>query len=154
MKKKKSSAAALHRKEEKLHHVAERAMKADEKVHEKIEKAHHKEEKHASKKKHHSGKRVRVAKGVSVARGVEEKMRSKKGSSSAGKYKTVSPKAFAGKSGGANKFSFPINTLARARNALARAHFAPNPEGIRRAVYRKYPELKFRFEKRHGKKAK
>lgn len=69
-------------------------------------------------------------------------MRSKSGSSSAGKYKTVKPKDFAGKKGGASKFSFPINTLARARNALARAHFAPDPEGIRAAVYAKYPQLK------------
>jgi hypothetical protein len=87
---------------------------------------------------------VTVAKGVKVRRGQEEKMRSKKGSSSAGKYKTVSPKEFAGAKGGASKYSFPINTLARARNALARAHFAPDPEGIKSAVYSKYPELKKR----------
>lgn len=93
-------------------------------------------------------KKVSVAKGVKVKRGTEIKMRAKKGSSSAGKYKTVSPKAFAGKSGGASKFSFPINTLARARNALARAHYAPHPEGIRSAVYKKYPQLKIRAEKR------
>lgn len=96
-------------------------------------------------------KKVTVAKGVKVKRGVEEKMRSKKGSSSAGKYKDVSPKEFAGKSGGASKFSFPINTLARARNALARSHYAPHPEGIRAAVYRKYPQLKMNHEKREGK---
>lgn len=96
--------------------------------------------------------RVRVAKGVSVKRGEEEKMRSKKGSSNAGKYKNVSPSKFVGKSGGASKYSFPIDTLARARNALARAHYAPNPEGIKRAVYRKYPELKKRKEEREGKK--
>jgi hypothetical protein len=95
--------------------------------------------------------KITVAKGVKVSRGAEEKMRSKKGSSSAGKYKTVEPEEFAGKSGGAAKFSFPINTLARARNALARAHYAPNPSGIRTAVYRKYPELKIRHEKREGK---
>lgn len=96
-------------------------------------------------------KKVTIAKGIKVARGVEEKMRKKKGSSSSGKYKTVSPKEFAGSSGGASKFSFPINTLARARNALARAHFAPNPSGIRSAVYKKYPELKLRHEQREGK---
>lgn len=87
-------------------------------------------------------KKVTVAKGVKVKRGTEEKMRSKKGSSNAGKYKNVSPKSFAGASGGASKYSFPINTLARARSALARAHFAPNPAGIKAAVYRKYPQLK------------
>jgi hypothetical protein len=97
-------------------------------------------------------KKIRVAKGKTVARGTQEKMRSKKGSSNAGKYKNVSPKSFAGKSGGADKYSFPIDTLARARNALARAHFAPNPEGIKRAVYRKYPQLKKRALMRKGKK--
>lgn len=86
--------------------------------------------------------KVTVAKGVKVASGAEKKMRSKKGSSNAGKYKTVSPKKFAGASGGASKFSFPINTLARARNALARAHFAPNPAGIKAKVYKMYPSLK------------
>lgn len=94
-------------------------------------------------------KKVTVAKGIKVPRGKESKMRAKKGSGSAGKYKTVSPKEFAGASGGANKYSFPINTLARARNALARAHFAPNPEGIRAKVYKKYPQLKLNFMKRH-----
>lgn len=87
-------------------------------------------------------KDVTVAKGVKVSRGKEEKMRSKKGSSNAGKYKTVNPKEFAGSSGGASKYSFPINTMERARNALARAHFASNPEGIKEKVYKKYPSLK------------
>ena len=90
-----------------------------------------------------------MAKGVKGPRGAEVKMRSQKGSSSVGKYKTVSPKSFAGKSGGANKFSFPIQDIAHARNALARAHFAPNPEGIKAAVYRKYPGLKKRAAARH-----
>ena len=91
---------------------------------------------------------VTVAKGVKVERGTEEKMRKKKGSSSSGKYKNVKPKDFAGGSGGASKYSFPIPDLAHARNALARAHFAPNPAGIRAKVYRMYPELKKRHEKR------
>jgi hypothetical protein len=91
---------------------------------------------------------VKVAKGVEVKRGTEEKMRAKKGSSNAGKYKDVSPKEFAGASGGASKYSFPINSLARARNALARAHYAPHPEGIRKKVYAKYPQLKINRENR------
>lgn len=93
-------------------------------------------------------KKITLARGVHVTRGKEEKMREKKGSSSAGKYKTVNPKEFAGSSGGAAKYSFPINTIARARNALARAHYAPDPSGIKEKVYRKYPELKKRKEKR------
>ena len=94
--------------------------------------------------------KVKVAKGVSVKRGTEEKMREKKGSSNAGKYKNVSPSKFAGAAGGASKFSFPIPDLAHARNALARSHFAPNPAGIRAKVYRLYPELKKRKEKREA----
>ena len=93
-------------------------------------------------KKKSSVKKVRVAKGVSLPKGKETKLRKKAGGSSTGKYKNVSPKEFAGKRGGTSPFSFPIDTLARARNALARAHFAPNPEGIRAAVYKKYPQLK------------
>ncbi len=96
-------------------------------------------------------KKVTVAKGVKVARGKEEAMRSTKGSSNAGKYKHVSPKDFAGASGGASKYSFPIPDLAHARNALARSHFAPNPEALKAAVYRKYPQLKKRMLEREGK---
>ena len=86
--------------------------------------------------------KVKVAKGVSLSRGKEEKLKEKEGGSNTGKYKDVSPKAFAGKAGGTSAYSFPINTLARARNALARAHYAPHPEGIRAKVYAKYPQLK------------
>lgn len=96
-------------------------------------------------------RKVTIAKGVKVARGTESKLRKGKGSGSAGKYKNVPLKDFAGKSGGASKVSFPINNIKRARNALARAHFAPNPEGIKAAVYRKWPELKKRAKAR-GKK--
>lgn len=96
-------------------------------------------------------KKVTVAKGVKVKRGVEEKMRAKPGSSSAGKYKNVPKKEFAGSAGGASSFSFPINSISRARNALARSHYAPHPEGIRRAVYKKYPKLKRNYESRHKK---
>lgn len=98
-----------------------------------------------------SPKKITVAKGVKVKRGAEEKMREKKGSSNAGKYKHVAPKDFAGSSGGASKYSFPIHDLAHARNALARAHFAPDPAALKARVYRKYPELKKRKEAREGK---
>ena len=95
--------------------------------------------------------KIAVAKGVKVARGVEEHMREHKGSHNAGKYKNVAPKEFAGAAGGANKYSFPIDSEARGRNALARSHYAPNPEGIRRAVWKKYPQLKARYMARHKK---
>lgn len=95
--------------------------------------------------------RTRVAKGVTLPRGKMEEVRERPGSGSAGKYKGVAPSKFVGASGGASKYSFPTDTLARARNALARAHFAPNPEGIKSAVYRKWPELKKRAKAREEK---
>ena len=98
--------------------------------------------------------KIEIAKGIKVARGVEEKMREKKGASNAGKYKHVMPKDFAGKSGGTSAYSFPIPDIAHARNALARAHFAPNPEGIKAKVYRAFPALKKRALSRVGKKDK
>ena len=64
----------------------------------------------------------------------------------------MAPSEFAGKAGGTSPYSFPIPDLAHARNALARAHFAPNPAGIKAKVYRMYPELKKRALAR-GKKA-
>lgn len=88
-------------------------------------------------------KRVEIAKGKSIPRGEAEKLRKKPGMSNVGKYKDISPKNFAGPKG-----TFPINDLAHARNALARAHYAGNPESIRSKVYAKFPQLKKRHEER------
>lgn len=97
-------------------------------------------------------KEVTIEKGVKVPRGTEEKMRKVAGSSDVGKYKKLAPKEFAGPSGNSEPGSFPINNLKHARDALSRAHFAPDPAGIRRAVYKKYPELKMHAEERAPKK--
>lgn len=86
-------------------------------------------------------KNVAVAKGKSIPRGEEKRIKSKPGSSNVGKYKNVSSSDFAGSSGGSSKYSFPINTQKRAKSALAYAHNAPNPSGIRKAVHKKYPSL-------------
>lgn len=77
------------------------------------------------------------------------KIREKPGESNAGKYKQVANKNFAGPDK-----TFPINTMGRGRNALARAHFAKNPEGIKEKVYQKYPALEERHKKREGLDAK
>ena len=66
-------------------------------------------------------------------------IKKKPGGSNVGKYKGV--KSFAGPSGDAPAGSFPINTRKRAKAALAYAHNAPKPSGIRAAVKRKYPDL-------------
>lgn len=97
-------------------------------------------------------KMVQVAKGVKISRAKEKKMEKKPGSSNTGEYKNVKPSEFAGSKGGASKYSYPINTKARGRAALAYAHNAPNPEGIKKAVYAKYPELKPKSKKKKSKK--
>lgn len=85
---------------------------------------------------------VTVAKGKKISRAQEKKLEKKPGNSNVGEYKNVSPKDFAGAAGGSSKYSYPINTLKRARSALKLAHNSPNPEGIKRKVYSKYPELR------------
>ncbi len=100
-------------------------------------------------------KKVTVAKGVKLPYGKESKLRKKPGSSNTGRYKNVASSKFAGKAGGSSAYSFPIPDLAHARNALARAHFAPSPASIRKKVYSLYPQLKKRHEMRaKGKKSK
>jgi len=84
---------------------------------------------------------VTIAKGISVARGKESKLRKKPGGSNVGKYKQVAKADFCGPSGGSPSGSYPVNTKKRARAALAYAHNAPNPEGIKKCVKRKYPEM-------------
>lgn len=93
-------------------------------------------------KKKPAPKKVTVAKGVKESRKKVAKARKKPGGSNVGEYGSVSKGSFAGPSGGAPAGSYPINTLARAKSALKLAHNAPNPAGIRRAVYKKYPDLK------------
>ena len=66
--------------------------------------------------------RTVIAKGRSIPKGEASRLRKKPGMSNVGKYKNVDSKDFAGMTG-----TFPINTEARARNALSRAHFAKSP---------------------------
>lgn len=99
-------------------------------------------------KKKKPTKKVSVAKNVKVSRSKEKKLEKKPGGSNTGKYKNVDKKEFAGKAGKTSPYSYPINTLARAKSALKLAHNAPDPEGIKRAVYKKYPELKKKKSKK------
>lgn len=87
-------------------------------------------------------KKVTIAKGVKVKRGVESKLKKKAGGSNVGEYKKVKKGEFCGPAGGAPKGSYPVNTAKRRKAALAYAHNAPNPEGIRRCVKRKSPKKK------------
>ena len=89
-----------------------------------------------------------MAKKVVVSKGKEEpkervaKAHQSPGGSNVGKYKNVKQSEMAGTAGNAPKGSYPINTEKRAKAALAYAHNAPNPSGIKEKVYEKYPNLK------------
>jgi len=75
-----------------------------------------------------------------------EKAREKPGGSNVGKEKFASGAKrtgpYAGPSGGAPKGSYPIPDIGHAKAAIKLSGHAPNPAGIKSAVYRKYPELK------------
>lgn len=81
-----------------------------------------------------------IARGVNVSINREHKLQNAPGGSNAGRYSGVSPENMAGTKCG-NPGSYPINTIDRARSALAYAHNAKNPECIKEQVYRKYPSL-------------
>lgn len=81
----------------------------------------------------------------SLSKKVKE-ARKKPGGSNAGKYPKVTK--FAGPAGGAPAGTFPLQSdggkkdIKRGRAALALAHNAPRPLGIKIAVYAAYPSLK------------
>ena len=81
--------------------------------------------------------RVKIGKKMYLKRGEEEKLSKKPGSSNVGRYKDVGKKSFCGPSGGAAKGTYPVNSKKRCHAALAYAHNAPNPEGIKACVRRK-----------------
>lgn len=72
--------------------------------------------------------------------------RKQPGGSNVGKKTFASGKPrtgpYAGPSGGAPKGSYPIPDVGHAKAAIKMSGHAPNPAGIKSAVYRKYPELK------------
>lgn len=85
-------------------------------------------------------------KGGKLSKEYIKKAHEKPGGSNVGK-KTFASGAkrtgpYVGPSGGAPKGSYPIPDKKHAKSALSLAHHAPNPAGIKAAVYRKYPELK------------
>ena len=89
-----------------------------------------------------SHKGIKVTSGQTVSKAKAKTMREKPGGSNVGKYSRLSKGQFAGPAGGAPAGTYPINTRARAKAALSYARRAPNPEGIKEAVYKKYPSLR------------
>ena len=69
-----------------------------------------------------------------------DREKEKDGSSSAGDYSDVDKDDFCGPAGGAAPGTYPVNSEKRARAALSYAHNAPDPEGLKRCVYRKAKE--------------
>ena len=65
----------------------------------------------------------------------------KPGGSNAGKYDS-SEGPFCAPAGGAPKGTYPVGTEKRGKSAIKLAHNAPNPMGIKKCVYRKWPNLK------------
>lgn len=84
---------------------------------------------------------VKIARGMSISAEREHQLQHKAGGSNVGQYSNVSPDNFAGNKCGLPG-AFPMDTLERARAALAYAHNASDPECIRQQVYKKWPELK------------
>lgn len=95
-----------------------------------------------ARKKTARKKTVKIGKNVSIKLAKKRALEKKPGSSNIGKYKSVKKSEFAGPKGGAAPGTYPINTRKRAKAALSYARNAPNPAGIKRAVYKKYPSLK------------
>lgn len=100
------------------------------------------------KSKSKKEKMVTIGKGMKVSKAQEKKMEKRAGGSNVGNYPNVKKKDFAGPSGGSPAGSFPIPNLSKARSALKLAHNAKNPAGIRKAVYKKFPELKPKNKKK------
>ena len=86
-------------------------------------------------------KKVSIAKGVKISKKKAAMMKKKAGGSNVGEYKGVGKKSFCGPSGGSPAGSFPVNTKKRAKSANKLAHNAPNPEGIKACVKRKFPSI-------------
>ena len=97
-------------------------------------------------KKKEDGGAMEYKDGGRISKEYIEKARKKPGGSNVGK-KTFSDGSkrtgpYAGPAGGAPKGSYPIPDLKHAKAAIKLSGHAPNPGGVKAAVYRKYPQLK------------
>jgi hypothetical protein len=83
----------------------------------------------------------KIERGMMVSAAREHELKNRPGGSNVGEYANVSPDNFAGNACGLPG-AYPIDTMERARAALAYAHNAKDPECIKRQVYKKWPSLK------------
>lgn len=84
---------------------------------------------------------VKIARNMMISAKREHELQARPGGSNIGEYANLSPDNFAGNACGIPG-AYPINTIERARSALAYAHNAKDPDCIRRQVYKKWPSLK------------
>lgn len=84
---------------------------------------------------------LKIARNLSIPAAMEHSLQNRPGGSNVGQYANVAPENFAGNSCGLPG-AYPIDTIERAKAALAYAHNAKDPECIRQAVYRKWESLK------------
>lgn len=108
----------------------------------------------AKARKHQNGGNIQAIfnaievfkKGGQLSKEYIKKAYEKPGGSNVGKKtfasgaKRVGP--YAGPSGGAPKGSYPIGDIRHAKAAIKMSGHAPNPQGIKEAVYKKYPQLR------------
>ena len=83
----------------------------------------------------------KIARGMSISAAREHEIKNRPGGSNVGEYANVAVHNFAGNACGLPG-TYPIDTIERARSALAYAHHAKNPDCIKRQVYKKWPSLK------------
>lgn len=83
----------------------------------------------------------KITKSMMVSAKREHELRNRPGGSNIGEYSKLSSSDFAGSACGLPG-AYPINTIERARAALAYAHNAKDPDCIRKQVYKRYPSLK------------
>lgn len=92
--------------------------------------------------------------GGSLSKEYIKKAHEKPGGSNVGKKKFASGAKrtgpYVGPSGGAPKGSYPIPNKKHAVAAIKLSGHAPNPQGIKNAVYKKYPQLKPKQKKEKG----
>jgi hypothetical protein len=81
-------------------------------------------------------RRSPVSKQYPLKRGeIISDVRKRAGCSSAGRWSKKDSNMWCGHAAGANcEYTWPVGDIQHARNALSRAHFAPNPDGVRRCA--------------------
>ena len=94
-----------------------------------------------AKKDENGNIEIKVVRNFSIPKEKKEELLKKAGGSNIGQYTHVKKSNFAGNACGLPG-AYPIDTIERARSALAYAHNAKNPECILKQVYKKYPSLK------------